>query len=131
MQGVALQMRVVQKTDKNRRAAGITKDRVQPAAHERWDPEEGFDEVAVGFPDVVVVLEAEVVLFAWAVAAAVVFALIGAEELTARLAKKMFKALSSCPRPVFPSYFFFVHCVPHVVPLSPPEHCLAAPSAEL
>ncbi len=76
-------------------------------------------------------LEDEVVLFVWAVAAAVVFALIGDEELTARLAKKTFKALSSCPRPVFPSCFSFVHCVPQAVPLSPPEHCLAAPSAEL
>ena len=75
---------------------------------------------------VVDVVEEGVVL-----AAVVVLTLVGAEELTARLARKTFRALSSCPRPVFPSYSSFVHCVPQIVPLPPPEHCLAAPAAEL
>ena len=108
--------------------AAIIKDRVQLAAHTRSDPDEGFDDVVVDFPDAVVGLEdGVVVLFA----SAVVLALVGEEELTARLARKTFKALNSCPRPVFPSYVFYVQLAPQAVPLSPPEHCFAAASAEL
>ena len=72
------------------------------------------------------------VLFVFvAVVAAVALALVGEEELTARLARKTFKALNSCPSPVFPSYLSSVQRVPQAVPLWPPEHCFAAPSAEL
>lgn len=130
--------------DRDISATGTTKSRVQLTAHNLWDPEEGLEEVvafgvpdvlAVGVPDVPLVVEDGVGAFAcvapFACAATVVFTLIGAEELTARLARKTFKALNSCPRPVFSSYLLFVQCVPHVVPLGPPEHCLAAPSAEL
>lgn len=111
------------------RAAAIAKGRVQLAAHMRWDPEEGLDEVlAVGVPDVLVLVEDGVGRLACV--ATVVLALMGAEELTARLARKTFKALISCPRPVFPSYLLFVQRVPQVVPLWPPEHCFAAPFVE-
>ena len=122
----------VQKSHKDSRTAGATNDRVQLAAHNRSDPEDDFDEVAVAFPEVVAVeVEDGIVPFRPVVFGSVVFALVGAEELTARLARNTFNALSSCPRPVFPSYSLFVQCVPQAVPLSPPEHCLAAPSAEL
>lgn len=138
--------------DRDISATGTTKSRVQLTAHNLWDPEEGLEEVvafgvpdvlavgvpdvlAVDVPDVPLVVEDGVRAFAgvapFACAVTVVFTLIGAEELTARLARKTFKALNSCPRPVFSSYLLFVQCVPHVVPLGPPEHCLAAPSAEL
>lgn len=116
---------------KGSRAAKTTKDRVQLATHKRSHPDEDFDDVGVDVPDVVVEPEDRVdVLFPWVVAA-VVLALVGAEESTARLARKTFKALNSCPRPVFPSYLFFVQLAPQAVLLSPPEHCFAAPSADL
>lgn len=133
--------RAIQKHSNDSRAAGINKDTVQLAARRRWDPEDGFEEVVVDFPDVPVSEEVAVgfpslvVLEDGALSvvcvATVVFALVGDEELTARLAKKTFNALSSCPRPVFPSYSLFVQRVPQAVLLAPPEHCLAAPSAEL
>lgn len=111
-----------QKNDKKDSiATGNTRGRVQLAGHKGWEPEDGFDDVKVEVPGVP---------FVCAVAP-VVLALVGAEELTARLATKTFKALNSCPRPVVPSYSLFVQRVPQVVPLSPPEHCLAAPRAEL
>lgn len=121
---------------------GSAKTRVQLAAHKRWDPEEGFDEVGLDFPDVPVVDEFAVGvpvvpvviedgMVSFVCVATVVFALVGAEELTARLAKKMFKALNSCPRPVFPSYSLCVLCIPQAVLLAPTEHYLADPSAEL
>ena len=123
---------------KSSRAAGMTKDGVQLATHKRWDPEDGC---AVGVPDVPALVGDGVGPFAnvgpscvglsAAFAATVVFILVGAEDLTARLARKTLKALNSCPSPVFPSYLCFVQRVPQVVPLWPPEHCFAAPSAEL
>lgn len=83
-----------QKNDKKDSiAAGNTRGRVQLAGHKGWEPEDGFDDVTVEVPGVP---------FVCAVAPAVL-ALVGAEELTARLATKTFKALNSCPRPVVPS----------------------------
>lgn len=120
----------IQRKETDSRAAGIAKGRVQLAAHMRWDPEEGLDEVlAVGVPDVLLVVEDG--FGPLACVATVVLALMGAEALTARLARKTFKALNSCPRPVFPSYLLSVQWVPQVVPLWPPEHCFAAPFAEV
>ena len=101
---------------KGSRAARI-KDRVQPAAHKRSDPD-----------GILVLVACWVVVV---VAAVVVLAVVGQEELRARLARKTFKALNSWPSPVFPSYVFCVQRVPQAVPLSPPEHCFAAPCAEL
>jgi hypothetical protein len=46
-------------------------------------------------------------------------------------AKKMFKALKSCPNPSLLSHSSLPQSLPHVVPLVPPEHCFAAPSAEV
>ena len=116
----------------------MTKHAVQLATYKRRDPEEGF---AVGVPDGPALVGDGVGPFAKdgpscvglsaVCAATVVFMLVGAEELTARLARKTLKALYSCPRPVSPSYLLFVQRVPQVVPLWPPEHCLAAPLAEL
>ena len=130
------------KSDEDSRAAGISKDRVQLAAHKRWDPGEGFDDAGLDFPDVPVVTKSAVGIpvvpvvtedgmVPFVCVATVVFALVGAEELTARLAKKTFKALNSCPRPIFPSYSLCVQCIPQAVLLAPPEHCSEAPSAEL
>lgn len=101
--------------------AARNKDIVQLAAHKRWHPDEDFDDATLGrLPDVVVEPEDGVdVLF------------VGAEALTARLARKTLKALNSCPNPVSPSYLFAVQLAPQAVPSSPPEHCFAAPSAEL
>ena len=95
----------------------------------RRDPDEGFDELVpvdeeVPEEDAFPPLVCDPLL-------TVVFAFVGAEELAARLAKKTLRALSSWPRPVLWSYSVFVHSVPHMVPSSPPEHCRAAPSAEL
>lgn len=113
----------------------MSKDNVQlAAAHERSDPDDGLTDVVVGFPDVEVVvvgLEDGVVPFDTVVLASVVLTLVAAGELKARLARNTFIALNSWPRPVFPSYLVFVQSVPQAVPLAPPEHCFAAPSAEL
>jgi len=54
----------------------------------------------------------------------------GVEALAARLAKMMFKALSCCPKSVFPLDFAVVHCDPHAVLLLPSEHEAAAPEAD-
>lgn len=124
----------VQRKETDSRAAEMAQGRVQLASHVRWDPEEGLEEVlAVGGPSVLLLLVVVADGFgplAWVVAT-VVLALMGAEALTARLARKTFKALISCPRPVLPSYLLSVQRFPQAVPLRPPEHCLAAPSAEL
>ena len=54
----------------------------------------------------------------------------GLGEASARLAKMMFKALSSCPKPVSRSYFATVQSNPQEVLSSPPEQEAAAPLAD-
>ena len=48
-----------------------------------------------------------------------------------RFATITFSALKSCPSPDVPSHSLLLQSLPHVVPFSPPEHCAAAPLADV
>ena len=52
------------------------------------------------------------------------------DPFAARLARKMFIALSSCPTPELPSQLSPVHLKPHVILFLPPEHDFPAPMAD-
>ena len=50
---------------------------------------------------------------------------------TFKFATITFSALSSCPSPDVPSHSLLLQSLPHVRPSSPPEHCAAAPLADV
>lgn len=55
----------------------------------------------------------------------------GAATLVIKFAWITLKALICSPTPNLPSHVLLYHILPHVRPLLPPEHCPAAPCAEV